>query len=361
MSINCSSNPKLEALEKKKKELADQAASLASAGSGAMADLKAKANSMKDALLDMIPEIPAIPNFAQEIQDLAGKIGQELVDAKAAFKERWGDSLPDVDIDNLMDGVSNPLNTDFDLCKDVPNVDAPEVVDGKVTKVKDKGPAPTTATEVPKVVEVVEPTVVEKEKAPTINPALEKSKRDIQDQIDAFNKDLQDTYTRYVKASKEISDKMAVYEQEPVWGEIKQVQTDREYQAGFYDVKYANLYPDIPQAHFDFIKKYYTDYYREKSLRLILRNLRAIQSFSINFGIEPETQFDEYVKLRENEIEENYVELIPQPNNRLAIRESRGSGLVVVPFAQKFKDNKQVMDDLYAARNAAKREAGAGT
>ena len=194
MSINCSSNPKLEALEKKKKELADQAAGLASQGSGAMADLKAKALEMKDALLDMIPEIPAIPNFAKEIQDLAGKIGEELLEAKAAFKERWGDSLPDVDIDNLMDGVSNPLNTDFDLCKDVPNVDAPEVVDGKVTKVKDKGPAPTTATEVPKVVEAVEPTVVEKEKAPTINPALEKSQKAVQDQLDSFNKGLDEHY-----------------------------------------------------------------------------------------------------------------------------------------------------------------------
>ena len=125
MSIDCSKNPKLEALEAKQSELDNLINGLASAGAAGMAALNEAANSMVSALQDMMPTIPEVPNFKKEIQALSGLTGEALVKAKADFKARWGDALPDVDIDGMMANVSRPnipgLNVpSFDLCKDVP-------------------------------------------------------------------------------------------------------------------------------------------------------------------------------------------------------------------------------------------------
>jgi len=98
MAINCSSNALLDTLNAKKEALNAKVAELQSLGAAAMADLQAKADEMKDALLSMMPEIPVIPNFKKELEELKGKVGAELAEAKAAFKERWGDALPDVDV-----------------------------------------------------------------------------------------------------------------------------------------------------------------------------------------------------------------------------------------------------------------------
>lgn len=378
MSINCSSNPKLEALNAKKKELADQAANLESQGAGAMADVTAKANAAKDSLLDMIPEIPAIPNFQAEIQALGGKVGQALIDAKAAFKKRWGDSLPDVDVDDLMNKVSAPASAvgsavsgvagaaedKFDLCKDVPNVDAPEVVDGKVTKVKDKGPAPTTATEVPKVVEVVEPTVVEKEKQRSANAAHSKAILDIRAAIDAFDAELKETYQRYIDAILASNKLLAEYEQDPVWGQIKKVQTDRAYEsfAAIYDIDYANG-TSVEPSHYNLIQKYYTEYYKVTSTKYVLGSLRNIHNFANTVGLDLKrpngsSAFDEYTENKEKEINKNYFELTEDTGQKkLIVYNVGGVGAVVYPFAGKFLANKEIMDDLYAVRNAAKRTA----
>lgn len=206
MSIDCSSNSKLDTLNAKKAELESQVASLASTGSAGMAALKAKADEMMSALTDMIPSVPEIPNFQKEIQALAGKAGKELAEAKAAFKERWGDALPDIDIDDLMNKVSAPslpnLNINvpnipsFDLCKDVPNIDAPEIVNGKVTKVVNKGPEPTTPVESAKVVEEVTPTIVETEKQPTVSGLSIKARQELLDGYQAFEREV----AKYVKA-----------------------------------------------------------------------------------------------------------------------------------------------------------------
>jgi len=175
MAINCSSNSKLDALNAKKAELNAKIGELQSAGAGAMADVKAKADSMKAALLAAVPEPPVLPNFKKELEALKGKTGAALVKAKAAFKARWGDALPDIDIDGLMDKVSAAASAKFDFCKDVPNIDAPKVsAEGKVEEVKVKAAEPIVAADIPKKVEVVVPTVVAKEKLPSVSPKVVK-------------------------------------------------------------------------------------------------------------------------------------------------------------------------------------------
>lgn len=209
MAINCSSNALLDTLNAKKDALNAKVAELSSLGASAMADLQAKADEMKDALLAAVPVPPAIPNFKKELEELRDKVGEDLAKAKAAFKERWGDALPDVDIDGLMENVSamgsaigdiasgvseiagaagdalsglaGAVAEPFDFCKDVPNIEAPEVSpEGKVEKVKVKAPEPTVAADIPKKVEVVEPTVIEKEKEPSVSPKVDTSAQDLQ-------------------------------------------------------------------------------------------------------------------------------------------------------------------------------------
>jgi hypothetical protein len=53
MAINCSSNALLDTLNAKKDLLNSKVASLQSAGAAAMGDLKAKADAMKDSLLQL--------------------------------------------------------------------------------------------------------------------------------------------------------------------------------------------------------------------------------------------------------------------------------------------------------------------
>lgn len=204
MSIDCSKNPKLEALEAKQSELDNLINGLASAGAAGMSALNEAANSMVSALQDMMPTIPEVPNFKKEIQALSGLTGEALVKAKADFKAKWGDALPDVDIDGMMANVSRPnipsLNLNapsFDLCKDVPNIDAPEIVDGKVTKVKDKGPEPTTPTGPPATANPVESTIVAKELQPSASGRTTRGIIEITDDYNEYKKEVLDLYNSY--------------------------------------------------------------------------------------------------------------------------------------------------------------------
>jgi hypothetical protein len=235
MPINCSSNGLLDTLNAKKKELNDNIEALqgkaGAAMEGALATLKAKGDAMKDSLLVAVPVPPAIPNFKKELDALKGKVGKELADAKAAFKERWGDALPDIDIDGLMDKVSaakslvdnfdenlNDLATGlagkvadkFDFCKDVPNIEAPKVSpEGKVEVVKVKAEEPIVAADIPKKVEVVVPTVVEKEKAPSVKPTVTVSSAELANAKSAMRREI-DFFLREFRTKKsEAADLMA--------------------------------------------------------------------------------------------------------------------------------------------------------
>lgn len=233
MAINCSSNALLDTLNAKKDALNAKVGELQSLGAGAMADLKVKADEMKDSLLAAVPVPPIIPNFKKELEELKGKVGKELAEAKAAFKERWGDALPDIDIDGLMDKVSaakslvdnfdenlNDLATGlagkvadkFDFCKDVPNIEAPKVsADGKVEVVKVKAEEPIVAADIPKKVEVVVPTVVEKEKAPSVNLKVDDTAEKLKQAKDEMNRALNDYRATYTKLMREASTEALKY------------------------------------------------------------------------------------------------------------------------------------------------------
>lgn len=237
MAINCSSNALLDTLNAKKDALNAKVGELQSLGAGAMADLKAKADEMKDSLLAAVPVPPIIPNFKKELEELKGKVGKELAEAKAAFKERWGDALPDIDIDGLMDkvsaakslvdnfeedlndfvsGVASNIETaasdQFDFCKDVPNIEAPKVsAEGKVEQVKVKAEEPTVATDIPKKVEIVEPTVVEKEKAPSVNLKVDDTAEKLKQAKDEMNRALNNYRATYTKLMREASTEALKY------------------------------------------------------------------------------------------------------------------------------------------------------
>ena len=226
MAINCSSNALLDTLNAKKEALNAKVADLSALGAGAMADLQAKADEMKDALLAAVPEPPVIPNFKKELDALKGKVGKELAEAKAAFKERWGDALPDIDIDGLMDKVTaakslvdnfeEDLNdfvtgavsniagaAEFDFCKDVPNIEAPKVsAEGKVEQVKVKAEEPIVAADIPKKVEVVEPTVIAKEKQVSESGLIEKSYSELLDDLAPYRKEIDELIAPFLPAIK---------------------------------------------------------------------------------------------------------------------------------------------------------------
>lgn len=224
MAINCSSNALLDTLNQKKDELNNKIAELQSLGAAAMADIQAKADAMKDALLAAVPVPPAIPNFKKELEELRNKVGKELAEAKAAFKERWGDALPDIDIDGLMNKVSAlkipGIPNDFDFCKDVPNIDAPEVVDGKVTKVIDKGPEPTTPAEVPVVVETVTPTIVAKEKEPSVSGLTTKSYSELLEAKQPYDDAIATLKNSYLPPVKEWADRVKKLKKTKMWKKL---------------------------------------------------------------------------------------------------------------------------------------------
>lgn len=161
LKIPCVSNDLLDSLNAEKDKLKGMLDGL---GAGAMGGLMAQANAMKAKLEGMIPEIPKLPNFKEDLDKLKGLKGLALVLAIKALKDKWGDALPDINIDDLL----NKMNGigDFDFCKDVPNIDG-TLVGGKIGAIKDKGAAITTAIAIPEKVKAVIPTVIANEALPS--------------------------------------------------------------------------------------------------------------------------------------------------------------------------------------------------
>ena len=272
MSIDCSKNPLLEKLEAKQAELDALVSNLASVGSAGMAALKAKADEMVSALTDMIPSLPEIPNFKKELQELAGKVGKELAEAKAALKERWGEALPDIDIDGLMNkvsaakslidnfeedltdfatGLAGKVADKFDFCKDAPNIDAPEVVDGKVIKVIDKGAEPTTPAEVPVVVETVTPTIVAKEKEPSVSGLTTKSYSELLEAKQPYDDAIATFKDSYLPPLKEWTDRTTKLKKTKEWKKLDKRILRKK-------MKYAEYYNSEAD---DTEKKLIDDYY----------------------------------------------------------------------------------------------------
>ena len=161
---------------------------------------------------------------------------------------------------------------------------------------------------------------------------------------------------------------LAEYEQDPLWGQIKQAQAnriadfDKSYGSGIADIDYANSGAVEPDEY-RFILKYYTEYYKVTSTKMVLSTLRNIHNFANTVGLDlvrpnGKNAFDEYTESKEKYINENYFELTEDKGRfKLLVYNVGGVGSVVYPFAGKFLANKEIMDDLYAVRNAADRNA----
>ena len=153
----CNLNDKLSLLDSKKNELESQMADLANSGAAGMADLVAKAEAQKQALLDSIP-LPKnpLPNFQDAIQDLvveaavstavaatgvgavaaAAKLHKQVMDVK----KKWG---PAVDgLEEILAVFEDPTQIlkgiNIDICKQ-PNVDGKANADGTFSP-KEKPP-----------------------------------------------------------------------------------------------------------------------------------------------------------------------------------------------------------------------------
>ena len=309
-------------LEKKQAELDALMSNLASQGSAAMATLKAKLDEVATALTDMIPELPEIPNFQKELQELAGKVGEDLAKAKAAFKERWGDALPDVDIDGLMSkvaaagdalgniasgvedavgelagaagnalsGIASGVADAFDFCKDVPNIDAPEVVDGKVTKVIDKGPEPTTPAEIPVVVEPVTPTIVAKEEQPSVSSVTEKPLKEIANAYIPFENEIKEYKKQYTAKKMEyINARFAIIpDNSKAWNKLiddKLAAEDASFDMGTGPVSFPTFYNNYAnEDQKALIQAYYTagnGYGESKKAAAALLKIKQITGFYI--------------------------------------------------------------------------------
>ena len=203
MAINCSNNAALEKLQASKDALNAQLDAAASAGRSALGAVDAAVKQLEKDLKAALPELPELPNFKKELEELRGKVGDDLAKAKAAFKARWGDSLPDIDIDGLMSSVTGAAGLaagavadQFDFCKDVPNIEGTVDPDtGKIATVKDLGAEPTPPQEPAKDVEEVTPTVTDAAQAPSKSPFADKSfsemqetRKEYDDEIAAWHK-----------------------------------------------------------------------------------------------------------------------------------------------------------------------------
>jgi len=179
MAIDCGKNKLLASLEEKKKALADKLAQLDTLGKDALADIKAAAQEQLDAMNLSIPKLPEIPNFQDEINKLIAKAkagAPELLEDLQKIQNAWGDLVDN--IEDVLDIVKNPLALlDFDICKDVPKVEAKVGADGKLE------PTPTTIDVVENIdgnpeqedPEPVQPTAAEMPADPKVDQIISQS------------------------------------------------------------------------------------------------------------------------------------------------------------------------------------------
>ena len=129
MAINCDLDVNLKALEDAKSGLKSQLTNLITGGSGGLGDIFAAADAQVNALLDSLPELPEIPNFQKEIDNLISSVlanpTEDITAALLEIEKKWGDAIPDIDKiladfynDDFIQAIGN-----FDICGQIPNVD----------------------------------------------------------------------------------------------------------------------------------------------------------------------------------------------------------------------------------------------
>ena len=149
----CGKNAALDELTGKVDEIKGKLAE----GMGALSDLESKANEALSSLTSLVPEIPSFDSLQGDLAAaLAGAQGDAAA-AFATFKSKWGEALPEAEIQGYIDTItaiaSDPTALlTFDPCKAFPNKEIDSA--GKVV-VKAK------AAEVPKAEEFTEITPYE--------------------------------------------------------------------------------------------------------------------------------------------------------------------------------------------------------
>ena len=136
--LNCGNNAALDGIMGKVDEIKGKLAE----GMSALSDLESKAN---EALADLQAALPEIPTGDSLQADLAALITQMQADAGgaiAAFKEKYGEALPEGEIQGYIDQlnavISDPLSlASFDPCKAFPNKEIDTATNEVIVKAKE--------------------------------------------------------------------------------------------------------------------------------------------------------------------------------------------------------------------------------
>lgn len=120
--LSCGSNAALDELTGKVDEIKGKLAE----GMGALGDLEAKANEAIGQLTSLIPEIPSFDSLQADLATALAAAQGDAAAAFATFREKWGDALPDSEIQGYIDTItaiaSDPTALlTFDACQAFPN------------------------------------------------------------------------------------------------------------------------------------------------------------------------------------------------------------------------------------------------
>ncbi|MBI19531.1 MAG: hypothetical protein CMB73_03040 [Euryarchaeota archaeon] len=145
--LNCGNNTALDDLTGK----ADEIKAKLAEGMAALGDLESKAGEITSALNDFAAEIPTFNSLQA---DLNTALSQATTDASAAFatfREKWGDAIPEAEIQEYLDTItsiaSDPASLlTFDPCKAFPNKELNPST-GVVEQKAKKGTTPNTSVD----------------------------------------------------------------------------------------------------------------------------------------------------------------------------------------------------------------------
>ncbi len=126
MSFPCGENPLLKAVQDAKNALKEKMAAIKVPGvdvSGALAEIKAAKAKLLADLKAAVPEIPKLPDFQKELDELKNAIANKTegwADKLSEFEAQWGDAIDDLQdtLDTLGKIAQNPLEAlKLDICK----------------------------------------------------------------------------------------------------------------------------------------------------------------------------------------------------------------------------------------------------
>jgi hypothetical protein len=152
-ALPCGDNAALGDLTGKINEIKDKL----NEGLSALADLEAKATEALSKLTSLKAEIPGLDSLQADLAAALAAAQNDAASAFAAFREKWGEALPEAEIQGYIDTITALLSDPtslltFDACKAFPN----KQIDPATGKVSTKAQAaaipnaaPTTFTETP--------------------------------------------------------------------------------------------------------------------------------------------------------------------------------------------------------------------